>query len=350
MSRRIALIAVIALVALSPTAAGPHAGQDDKETQFTAALQQGDTALSLRQFDDALKAFKRASGLRDKRSAEAHFGMARAYRELEAPKSAADSCTEALKYVGDDTALEALIRNLRGLSISALVEKNDDKRLNDAAADFRAIIDLTETLPIAHYNLGFTLLRQGRDEEGIAALKVFLAKAPNMRETGEARRLIEYPRRARVILAPEFSLDTLQGERIALEDLRGRVVVLDFWATWCPPCVAATPGLVRLHKKYASEPVTILGLSGDRNEEAWKSYVTKNRMDWPQALDAGRVAALFKVRSIPTYIVLDHEGTVRATKAGYNRSSTDGWLDGEIRKLLKAMRDGTNEAPLQGGR
>jgi hypothetical protein len=78
--------------------------------------------------------------------------------------------------------------------------------------------------------------------------------------------------------------------------------------------------------------------------------VTKNKMEWPQALDAGRVASLFKVRSIPTYIVLDHEGTVRATKAGYNRSSTDGWLDGEIRKLLRAMRDGTNEAPLQGGR
>src|SRR5687767_15153355 len=183
-------LAIITLIALSLMPALPSANQDDKDEQFTAALQQGDKALSLRQYDDALKAFKRASGLRDKRSPEAHFGMARAYHELAAPKSAADSCTEALKYVGDNKVLEATIRNLRGLSLSDLVEKNDDKRLNDAAADFRAIIDLTDTLPIAHYNLGFTLLRQGRDEDGIAALKVFLAKAPKMKESAEAHRLI----------------------------------------------------------------------------------------------------------------------------------------------------------------
>jgi thiol-disulfide isomerase/thioredoxin len=347
MPRPTALIALIAIAAASHVVS---ARQDDKETQFTAALQQGDTALSLRQFDDALKAFKRASGLRGKRSAEAHFGMARAYRELSAPKSAADSCTEALKYVGDNKALEAAIRNIRGLSISDLVEKNDDKRLNDAAADFRAIIELTNTLPIGHYNLGFTLLRQGHDEEGIAALKVFLERAPNLPETAEARRLIEYPRRARVILAPEFSINTLQGERIALEDLRGRIVLIDFWATWCPPCLAATPGLVRLQKKYAGEPFTIVGISGDRNEQAWKSYIEKHRMEWPQALDSGRIGSLFKVRSIPTYIILDHEGIVRATRSGYNRSTTDGWLDGEVRKLLKAMRETTSDAGAQGGR
>jgi thiol-disulfide isomerase/thioredoxin len=349
MRRRLAIATVIAIAIVSVSHAG-SANQDDKDTQFTAALQQGDKALSLRQFDDALKAFKRASGLRDKRSAEAHFGMARAYHELAAPKSAADSCTEALKYVGDNKVLEAAIRNLRGLSISDLVEKNDDKRLNDAAADFRAIIDLADTLPIAHYNLGFTLLRQGRDEDGIAALKMFLAKAPTMRESAEARRLIEHPRRARVVFAPEFSINTVQGERIALEDLRGRVVLIDFWATWCPPCLAATPGLLRLQKKYAAEPFTILGISGDRDEQAWKTYIAKHKMEWPQSLDPGRIGSLFKVRSIPTYIILDHEGIVRATRTGYDRSMTDGWLDGEIRKLLKAMRETTSEAAPQGGR
>ena len=311
--------------------------QDDKEAQYAAAMQQGDRALQLRQYDDALTAYKRASSLRNKQSAEAHFGMARAYRELDALKSAADSCTDALKYVGVDKELEATIRNVRGSVVFELVENNDDKRLRDVETDFRAVTRLSEKLPIAQYNLGYVLLRQGRDGEGIEALKMFLAKGTGGREAEEARRMIEDPRRSRVMFAPDFSITTLQREHIALEDLRGRVVVLDFWATWCPPCLAATPGLQRLAKKYANEPFTLIGVSLDRNEEAWKDYVDRNRMDWPQYLDNGRLARLYKIKPIPTYVLIDQEGIVRATKSGYG-SSTDGWLDGEVRKCLKAMK------------
>jgi thiol-disulfide isomerase/thioredoxin len=331
-------LAIITLIVLSLMPTFPGAAQDDKDAQFAAAMQQGDSAIKLRQFDDALKAFKRASALRNKESAEAHFGMARAYTALSAPKSAADSCTEGLKFVGGDKALEALIRNARGLAIFALVEKNDDKRLKDAEADFRAVIELTDRVPIAHYNLAFALMRQGRDDDGIQAMNVFLAKAPNMREAAEARRLIENPRRARVLFAPEFSITTLQREHITLEDLRGRVVLVDFWATWCPPCLAATPGLQRLAKKYAGEPFTLLGISLDRSQEPWKRYIEEHKMDWPQYFDNGRVASLFKVGPIPMYFILDHEGVVRASKSGYG-SSTDGWLDGEIRKLLKELKE-----------
>ena len=105
-----------------------------------------------------------------------------------------------------------------------------------------------------------------------------------------------------------------------------------------------------MQKKYAAEPFTILGISGDRDEQAWKNYIEKHKMEWPQSLDRGRIGSLFKVRTIPTYIILDHEGIVRGTRTGYDRSMTDGWLDGEIRKLLKAMRENTSGAALQGAR
>lgn len=310
--------------------------QDDKDARYSAAIQQGDRAIELRQFDDALEAFKRASALRNKQSAEAHLGIARAYRGQEKVKNAVDSFTEALKYVGSNKALEAAIRHDRGSAIFEQVEKNDDKRLKEAEADFRAVTQLTDTFPIAYYNLGFALLRQGRDAEGIEALNTFRAVAPYARETAEAGRLIESPHRARVVLAPDFSITTLQGERIALEDLRGRVVLVDFWATWCAPCVAATPGLKRLARKYAEAPFTLVGISLDRNENAWKTYVERQKMDWPQYLDNGRIANLYKVRPIPTYVVIDHEGIVRAVKTGYG-SGTDGWLDGEVRKYLKEI-------------
>jgi thiol-disulfide isomerase/thioredoxin len=328
------VMALVGLVLLTGTARA----QEDAAAQFQAAMQQGERALTLRQYDDALSAFKRANGLRGKQSAEALYAMARAYRELKAYKSAVDSCTDALKYTGADTTLEATVRNTRGLAIFALVEKNDDKRLKDAEADFRAILALTDAIPIARYNLGFSLVRQGRDDEGIAELKTYLESNGSTREAAEAKRIIENPRRARVAFAPDFSVTTMQGEYVSLEDLRGRVVLLDFWATWCGPCVAATPGLVRLQKKYAGDPVTIVGVSLDRDREAWKGYVEKNRMEWPQYLDNGRVAKLFGVQPIPTYIVIDHEGVVRATKTGYG-SGTDAWIEDEIRKALKYMKE-----------
>ena len=332
-SSRHSLAAVLVVVCTFALCSTSLKGQDDPAVQFEAAMQQGERALKLRQYEDALRAFKRASGLRDKKSPEAHFAMARVYRALNAHKSAADSCTEALKYAGDQKGLVIGIRNLRGLAIGDLVEKNDDKRLKDAEADFRAV---ATDLPIAQYNLGFTIVRQGRDEEGIAELKAYIARDGSTREAAEARRIIENPKRARMFFAPEFSITTLQGEHIALEDLRGRVVLIDFWATWCKPCIAATPGLVKLQKKYADAKFTLIGVSLDRDQAAWRNYVDKEQMVWPQYLDNGRVSTLFKVRPIPTYIILDHEGAVRAMKTGYG-SDTDSWLDYEVKKALKDL-------------
>ena len=329
-----AALVLICTFALCSTSLSGLSGAQEGGAEFDAAMQQGERAFKLRQYDDALRAFKRASGLRDKKSPEAHLSMARVYHALTAYKSAVDSCTEALKYVGDRKDLEISIRNLRGLSIGGLVEKNDDKRLRDAEADFRAI---AAELPMAQYNLGFTLVRQGRDEEGLAELNAYIRRDGSTKEAAEARRIIENPRRARVFYAPEFSVTTLQGEHIALEDLRGRVVLLDFWATWCKPCLMATPGLVRLQRKYADAPFTIVGVSLDRNRDAWRDYIEKEKMEWPQYLDNGRIAGLFKVRPIPTYIVIDHEGAVRGLKTGYG-SDTDSWLDYEVRSALKDLQ------------
>jgi thiol-disulfide isomerase/thioredoxin len=338
----------ILILATGLVASPATALQDDRDAQYAAALEQGERAIDLRQFGDALDAYRRANGLRNKRSAEALFGMARAYRGLEAPKKAADACTDALKYVGANAELEADIRNVRGSVMVELVEKNDDERLKDAEADFRAVTTLTDRLPIAHFSLGSVLLRQGRDDEGVAALTAFIEKAPYGKEAVEARRMIGNPRLARVTFAPSFSITTPQGERIALEDLRGRVVLLDFWATWCAPCVAATPGLQRLAKKYAGQPFTLVGISLDHDTEAWRRYIEKHRMDWPQYLDDGRVAGLFNVKPIPTYIVVDYEGVVRGVKTGYG-SGTNRWLDGEIRRCLEELQKAGGRAP-EGGR
>jgi thiol-disulfide isomerase/thioredoxin len=310
----------------------------DPDAGYAAELQKGEAALNGRKFDEALDAFKRASALRKKTSAEAHFGIARAYHGLGDFKNAVKGCEEAAKHTGDDQALQSRISNQRGLALFGLSKKPDDKHIREAESAFRSALSLDGRIVMAHYNLGVALMRQGRDPEGAEELQSFIASAGAAPEAAEARRMIEDPRRAREAFAPDFSIVTMDERTLTLADLKGRVVLLDFWATWCPPCVAATSGLVRLHKKYKDEPFTIVGVSLDNDAGAWRSYVEDNKMEWPQYHDRRRtLTRLFGIEPVPTYVLLDHDGIVRGTRSGWS-PTVDLWLDGQVKKYLKAMR------------
>lgn len=329
--RTVCAAAAVVLLAAS-------AGVSAQGTDFETKMRDADSLLARRQYEEALRIYKDANGLQDKKSARALIGMARAYQGLVAHKSAADACTEALKYVGDSKVLDAEARNLRGVSLFSLAEKPDDKRWKQAEDDFRAVMTMADLYPIAQYNLGVTLLRQLRDEEGIKELRDFVERAGKRPEVTTAGKYIENPRRARENFAPDFSFSTLDGEFLSSDDLRGKVVLIDFWATWCQPCVVATPGLARLQKKYKDDPVVIIGISADRDKAPWKAFIEKNRLEWVQYFDERHlIADRFVVNSYPTYILLDHEGIIRYRQQGWN-PDVDGDLDAEIRSLVKKAK------------
>jgi thiol-disulfide isomerase/thioredoxin len=324
----------IALLLCLSLSAAPTLAQD-KTDLVEAKMSDGDALLSQRRWEDALKQFKAANNLAEKRSAKAHLGMARAYQGLGAHKSAADSCTDALKLAGGDKALEAVTRNIRGTSLFALAEKIDDKRLKQAEEDFRATLALTATMPVARYNLGVVLLKQARDEEGLKELREYLTTPGNAADVAAAKRFIDNPRRARENYAPDFSVVTLEGSYISLDDLKGKVVLIDFWATWCGPCVTATPRLAQIQKNLRDKPFVILGISADRQAEPWKAFIEKHKLPWAQYLDTrGALASKFKVNAYPTYMLLDHEGIVRYVKLGWDLD-VDGEIERQARKLLK---------------
>ena len=128
-----------------------------------------------------------------------------------------------------------------------------------------------------------------RDDDGVRELKRYVEVAPPDKDLDFAgEKMIEEPRRARETFAPAFSFTSKEGEFITLEDLKGKTVVLDFWGTWCKPCLMATPGLLRLHKKYAEQDVVFIGVAVNDQEDAWAAYIEKNKMDWPQFLDKTR--------------------------------------------------------------
>jgi thiol-disulfide isomerase/thioredoxin len=327
---------VTTLVALLLTVSLGTAAQDkDKQSAFDDEMRKGEMLISRRAYEEALQAYKKAYALKDKSSLDAAMGMAVAYRGLGAHKNVFDISTDALKLAGDDKILQAKVHNLRGAALVSLSDKPGDKRLVEAESEFRIALEANPALHSAQLNLGVTLLKLSRDDEGARELKVYVERAPKGPETANALKMIAEPRRARELFAPDFSFTSKQGEFITLEDLRGRTVVLDFWGTWCKPCLMATPALLKLHKKFVDDGVVFIGVAVRDQEPEWAAYIEKTRMEWPQFLDTNRkIVTPFSVNAFPTYIIIDGEGIVRARKSGYG-TDTDSWLEGEIKRTLK---------------
>jgi peroxiredoxin len=316
----------------------PTVRSQGNDASFESEVQNATNLLRRRRYEDALKSFKRANDMRDKKSAECFFGMAEAYLGLEAYKSAVDSCEKIIELAGSDTQLQAQAYNLEGIALQTQAGVKDQKKLQEAEAVLRKGLALATDLPVLHFNLGYTLMELGRDAEGIVELKKYSELQPDGPKAEQARKLIENPRRAREAYAPDFSITTADGKDIALKDLRGKIVLLDFWGTWCPPCVASVPSLRDLHKRFAKESsFVMIGIGDDSNEEKWRDFTGRNQMDWIQYLDRDRhVVRAFDVHTFPTYVLIDAEGVVRFRSVGTSWERT-GDLPDAIRKQIKTV-------------
>jgi peroxiredoxin/cytochrome c-type biogenesis protein CcmH/NrfG len=338
------LIVLVVLLALSTAQLFSRSArtfaQQPAAATYEEEIANGRELLRRRRFEDALKSFKRANDLKSKTSAEAFYLMANAYMGLEAYKTAAQSCDSVVQFAGDNVELKAQAYNLKGVALQKSADIKDLKRLQEAEAAIRQAIAVKSDFNEARYNLGFVLLQQNRDPEGIEELKKFLEMVPNDPKTEIARKLIENPRRAREPFAPDFSFTTAEGEFVSLDELKGKVVLLDFWGTWCGPCVASVPALRDLNKKYSKESgFVMIGVSSDGDEEKWKTFTAKEKMVWPQYLDRDHaVQRAFAVRAFPTYIVIDAEGIVRYRAVGMSfekEANLTSAINKEIKRLAK---------------
>ncbi len=116
--------------------------------------------------------------------------------------------------------------------------------------------------------------------------------------------------------APELVGQTPEGSEFKLSDLKGKIVLLDFWASWCGPCRRVNPEMVRLHNKYKDKGFDILGVSLDKKKAQWVNAIEKDKLDWHHISDLGgwnsKLAATYGVSSIPRTFLLDKDGKVIA--------------------------------------
>jgi len=118
--------------------------------------------------------------------------------------------------------------------------------------------------------------------------------------------------------APDFTLKNQHGEKISLSDYRGKVVILNFWATWCPPCKAEVPGFVKMYNEHKDDGLVILGVSLDR--DGWQSvapFIRNHQVSYPVVIgNRDVVDAYGNIQSIPTTFVLDKQGKVQRKYVG----------------------------------
>ncbi|MBN2332030.1 MAG: TlpA family protein disulfide reductase [Deltaproteobacteria bacterium] len=138
-------------------------------------------------------------------------------------------------------------------------------------------------------------------------------------------------------LAPDFSLTSFAGKKLTRDSLNGKVVILDFWATWCPPCRAAIPHLVELDKEYRDRGLVIIGVSLDRGgKEEVADFARRNQMDYDLALgiDNAILKSFGEISSIPTMIVLNQKSEIVFRAVGFNNEIAQA-IDDKIIELLQ---------------
>jgi thiol-disulfide isomerase/thioredoxin len=215
------------------------------------------------------------------------------------------------------------------------VAKDNPKKLAAAEDAFQSAIKEDPEAHIFHMKLGQALLREGKIDDGRKELQGYLAMEPRSPNAETVERWLKFPAKVRYLLSPHFALTTARGDAINSDGLAGKVVLIDFWATWCPPCRESVPELKELTQKYSREKLAIISVSSDDDQKQWKEFIEQKQMDWPQYIDSDHhMTKLFDVHAFPTYIIIDGDGFVRERIVSFDPQES---LAHRLKEPLKKM-------------
>jgi len=233
------------------------------------------------------------------------------FRPVPAPVNSGATLEEWNKERFNEDRQQSYYKNLRALALNALGwALCQTGQCAEAETHLRKSIELSRSEQnLSHY--AQILGKLGRNEEAEqVAREAKVVYAESLKRTFKKEP------------AKDFELTTIEGQKVKLSDLKGKVVLVDFWATWCGPCFRSMPTLVKLYEKYKDQGLEILYVSVDEEADRYKipGIVKEHKLNFPVLHDSG-AQSLYNVKVFPTTIFIDREGNVRHRDYGFNEES-----------------------------
>ena len=310
-------------------------GPTDEKAQKTYKkavdhLQRHDTRAAL---DDFKKADKQNAG----HCLGCQKGMVKYGIELQEWKTAQAGAEEMVAQAQGDNNVAVAHYQFAIVLIDEALVKHENELFARAHDEITKALAAYANFPNAIFADGQALAHLNRDDEAKKQFELFVKIMPSDDlDRQRAVRYIARPELARARMAPPFSVATSDGQRISLDDLKGRVVLIDFWATWCAACRAAMPRIREIAKKFQGQPLVVLSVGLDDDEQKWKKFVADNGMTWPQYFDGGfpgPISRLFAVHAIPHTFTIDADGVLQDEQVG------DASIEGKLKKLVAKARE-----------
>ena len=339
----LSLSALPAAVAQSPaaaspatTATAPAAPAYASDPKFQAALKDAKEQERHKQMEFAADAYKKANKIAGGQCAECLDSLFKAQMAMGSYKDAIASAS-ALEALGATPATKAVAEMNRG---RALLAQGGDKpkpaQMEAADAAFKQAIASYPKSGTAHFLDGEVLAKMGKMDEAKAEFQQCLScVSPNDPAKLRAQHFAEDPSLSLKKMAPAFTVTALDGSKFSLDAMGGRVVLIDFWATWCGPCNAELPHMKKIAKEFAGQPLVISSVSWDSDETKWKDFILKNEMTWVQYRDADHALSnSFGINAIPHYFTIDSDGVLTAEMLGEGSD-----VEGKLKKLVAKARE-----------
>jgi thiol-disulfide isomerase/thioredoxin len=340
-------VGVLAFAGAMASAQETDAKADDYHTnpKFLAAVKEAREMERERRAGFAGDAYKKANKIAGGRCVECVAGLYKVQMMEGSYKDAIGTATE-MEAMGATPLVKSVAAFDRG---HALVAKDGERpkpeQLEEELAAFREAVNLYPENMAAVFGEGQALARLGRMDEAKKSFQLCLS-GMKPGDTGwlRVKHFADDPGLALHKMAPAFEVTSLDGAKFNLDAMGGRVVLVDFWATWCGPCNEELPEMKRIAKEFAGQPFVMISVSSDKDEAAWKEFIQKHEMTWVQYRDDDhKLADEFGVTSIPHYFTIDSDGVLTSEMLG---SGSD--VEGKLKKLIAKAKEGREARPATG--
>ncbi len=301
------------------------------DPKYLSSIAEGKKLTHERQYGFAIDAYKKANKIAGGRDTDSLKSILFIQSTIGNFKDAAATAS-ALEALATTSLEKSIAESERGQALFAQAgDKNKSDLLNAADSAFKAALVDNPKNATALYMDGRVLARLGQTDAARDQFKACVSCLnPKDPSYVRAQHFAENPALALAKMAPAFTLTARDGTKFNLDEMGGRVVLIDFWATWCGPCNAELPHMKKIAKEFSGQPLVIISISWDSDATKWENFIDKNEMTWIQYRDADhKLSNLFGVNAIPHYFTIDSDGVLTAEMLGEGSD-----VEGKLKKLV----------------